>query len=105
MYKQTVPHGPRAARMKATTSGAVQRGRRTNTTVAAFAVGLPLAAAVLFGVQYGAEHVEALQSIGHYVSNAVECVEVVLFCCAVSALAAKVLRSRTERRPCRAEVL
>ena len=91
--------------MKATTPGAAQGGRRTNTTVAAFVFGLPLAAAVLFGVQYGAEHVEALKGVGHYVSNAVECVEVVLFCCAVSALAAKVLRSRVERRACRAEVL
>ena len=91
--------------MKATTPGAAPGGRRTHTTVAAFAVGLPLAAAVLFGVRFGAEHLAVLRELGHYVSNAVECVEVVLFCCAVSALAAKVLGNRTERRACRAEVL
>ncbi len=91
--------------MKATTPGAAPGGRRTHTTVAAFTVGLPLAAAVLFGVRFGAEHLAALRELGHYVSNPVEFVEVVLFCCAVSALAAKVLGNRIERRACRAEVL
>ncbi len=91
--------------MKATTSGPANGGRRTNTTLAAFMVGLPLAAAVLAGVRYGAEHVDALKEQGHYVSNPVECVEVVLFCCAIGALAAKVLRNRVERRACRIDVL
>ena len=92
--------------MKATTSPpAAAGGRRTHTTLAAFIVGLPLAAAVLFGVRYGADASTALQDLGHYVSNPVECVEVVLFCCAISALAAKVLRNRVERRACRADVL
>lgn len=91
--------------MKATTPGAAPGGRRTNTTLAAFIVGLPLAVGVLLGVQYGAKHLKVLNGVGHYVSNPVECVEVVLFCCAVSALAAKVLRTRAERRACRAEVL
>ena len=68
--------------MKATTPGAAPGGRRTHTTVAAFAVGLPLAAAVLFGVRFGAEHLAALRELGHYVSNPVEFVEVVLFCSA-----------------------
>src|SRR5438270_14049423 len=91
--------------MKATTPGAAHAGRRTHATQAAFAVGLPLAAAVLFGVRLGAERLEFLKALGHYVSNPVECVEVVLFCCAVSALGAKLLSSRVERRACRADVL
>ena len=68
--------------MKATTSGPANSGRRTNTTLAAFMVGLPLAAGVLVGFRFGAERLDALQELGHYVSNPVECVEVVLFCCA-----------------------
>jgi biopolymer transport protein ExbB/TolQ len=91
--------------MNATTSGAANGGRRTNTTMAAFLVGLPMAAAVLAGVHFGAAHLAAMQELEHYVSNPVECVEVVLFCCAISALGAKVLRSRIERRACRADRL
>jgi biopolymer transport protein ExbB/TolQ len=91
--------------MKATTPGTGQRVRRTRTTFAAFAVGLPMAAAVLLGVRLGADRLEFLRSLGHYVSNPVECVEVVLFCCALSALSAKMLRNRLERRACRAELL
>ena len=91
--------------MKATISAPAIGGRRTHTTLAAFLVGLPLAAGVLIGVRFGAEHVDALRELGHYVSNPVECVEVVLFCCAISALAAKVLRNRVERQACRADVL
>ena len=91
--------------MNATTSGAANGGRRTQTTLAAFLVGLPLAAALLAGVHFGAAHLPAIQELEHYISNPVECVEVVLFCCAISALGAKVLRSRIERRACRADVL
>jgi biopolymer transport protein ExbB/TolQ len=91
--------------MNATTSGAANGGRRTNTTMAAFLVGLPMAAAVLASVHFGAAHLAAMQELEHYVSNPVECVEVVLFCCAISALGAKVLRSRIERRACRADRL
>ncbi|HVS34065.1 MAG TPA: MotA/TolQ/ExbB proton channel family protein, partial [Gemmataceae bacterium] len=91
--------------MKATTPGAAPSGRRTYTTVAAFAVGLPLAAAVLCGIRFGADHLAALRELGHYVSNPVECVEVVLFCCALSALVAKVLGNRIERGACRASLL
>ncbi len=68
--------------MKATTSAPAAGGRRTNTTLAAFMVGLPLAAAVLAGVRFGAERLDGARELGHYVSNPVECVEVVLFCCA-----------------------
>ena len=91
--------------MKATNSGPANGGRRTNTTLAAFMIGLPLAAAVLAGVRFGAERLDALRELAHYVSNPVECVEVVLFCCAISALGAKVLRNRVERRACRIDVL
>ena len=91
--------------MNAITSGAAQGGRRTRTTMAAFLVGLPLAAGVLAGVHFGAARLPAIQELEHYVSNPVECVEVVLFCCAISALAAKVLRSRIERGACRMNML
>ena len=86
--------------MNAINSGAANGGRRTKTTLAAFLVGLPLAAGVLAAVHLGAARFAAIQELEHYISNPVECVEVVLFCCAISALAAKVLRSRIERRAC-----
>jgi hypothetical protein len=91
--------------MKATTSGAAPGGRRTHATFVAFAAGLPMAVAVLCGVRLGTAHLEGLGELAHYVSNPVECVEVILFCCAVCALASKVLSNRAERRACRAEIL
>ncbi len=78
------------------------RPRRPLTTVAAFGVGVPLAAEVLALVRGGAL---AGTALGHYVSHTVEQVELVLFCLAVSGLLAKVWQNVAERRAFRAAVL
>jgi biopolymer transport protein ExbB/TolQ len=81
---------------------AAQPSRRPLTTVAAFAVGLPLAGGALALIHLGALDGTPL---GHYLSHAVEQVEVVMFCLAVSALAAKLWQHVGERRACGADVL
>lgn len=80
----------------------VTHERRSNSTVAAFAVGLPLGAAILGVILFG----PLRESPAHrYVSHPVECVEVVMFCCALGALGAKLARSLMERAACRTEIL
>jgi biopolymer transport protein ExbB/TolQ len=78
------------------------RSRRSLTTVAAFAVGVPLAGGALAAIHLGAL---AGTPLHHYLSHAVEQVEVVMFCLALSALGAKLWQNVGERRACRAEVL
>lgn len=76
--------------------------RASGTTLAAFLVGLPLAVAVLWTIQFGPwQHSQVIR----YVSHPVEHAEVVLFCCALGALAAKLWAWRTETRACRTDVL
>jgi hypothetical protein len=82
--------------------------RRSRTTLAAFLFGLPLAAAILVPL-----HVTALREtlglgdslIYRYLGHPVECVEVIMFCCALSVLAAKAWQARTERRACATEAV
>src|SRR5205807_8586415 len=76
--------------------------RRSSTTWAAFVFGVPLTALVLPAIHYG-----PLQGTDaeRYVKHNVECVEVLLFCCAVCALGSKLWACRAERAACRAEVL
>jgi hypothetical protein len=69
---------------------------------AAFAVGLPLAAAVLALLHLGLAGSGAVQ---RYVHHPVENVEVLLFCCALGALAVKFWGYRSERSACRLTVL
>jgi len=78
------------------------RSRRSLTTVAAFGVGLPLAATILALIHGGAL---ANTPLHHYLSHTVEQVEVVMFCLAFSGLAAKVWQNVGERRAFRASVL
>jgi biopolymer transport protein ExbB/TolQ len=78
------------------------RSRRSLTTVAAFVVGLPLGGGILTLIHMGAL---AGTPLDHYLSHAVEQVEVVMFCLAISALGAKVWQYFGERRACRADVL
>ncbi len=78
------------------------RSRRSLTTVAAFGVGLPLAGAILTLIHSGALESTPLH---HYLSHAVEQVEIVMFCLAVSGLGAKVWQNVGERRAFRAAVL
>ncbi len=75
---------------------------RSGTTVAAFVIGLPLAAVVLGAIYFGPlRDTEAYR----YVSHPVECVEVVFFCCALGALASKFWQSGKERRVCRTDIV
>jgi hypothetical protein len=78
------------------------RSRRSLSNIAAFAVGLPLAAGILTLIHLGAL---AGTPLHHYLSHSVEQVEIVLFCIALSGLAAKVWQNVGERRAFRADVL
>jgi hypothetical protein len=68
-----------------------------STTWAAFAFGVPLAVLILVPLHVGPL---AGWHLARYVRHNVECVEVLLFCCAVAGLGAKLLRSRAERAAC-----
>lgn len=76
---------------------------RVSTVRAAFVIGLPLAIAALLPFQKGSplHGTEAAR----YVSHPVECVEVVMFCCALGALAAKLWQNRGERAALSAKIL
>ena len=63
--------------------------------MAAFAVGVPLAGGALAAIHLGAL---AGTPLHHYLSHAVEQVEIVMFCLAVSGLSAKVWQNVGERR-------
>jgi biopolymer transport protein ExbB/TolQ len=84
------------------TTAQPSRPRRSLSTVAAFAVGLPLAGGILALIHLGAL---AGTPLHHYLSHTVEQVEVVMFCLAISGLAAKVWQNVGERRACRTDVL
>jgi hypothetical protein len=76
---------PRPRSPAAPADRAAGRERRGNGLLSALLGGLPLAAGVLCLI-----HLTPLsQSAAHYVHNPVEWTEVVMFCCALSALAAK----------------
>jgi hypothetical protein len=62
--------------------------RRSSATLAAFLLGLPLAAGVLFALF---RFVPGDSVVLRYVSHPVEWVEVVMFCCALGALAGKIM--------------
>jgi hypothetical protein len=76
--------------------------RRQQSPVAVFLVGLPLAAAVLGFIHFGPLKDSPYR---RYFIHPVECVEVVLFCCAVTALGGKLWRYRRERAVCRTPIL
>jgi biopolymer transport protein ExbB/TolQ len=72
--------------------------RRSLATLAALALGTPLAVGILWVFEAGPL---AGTSYARYVNHGVEKVEVVLFCCALMALLTKLLSSRAERAACR----
>jgi hypothetical protein len=76
--------------------------RRLGPNGAAFLLGLPLAALVLGLIHFGPLRDGPAR---RYVEHPVEWVEVVLFCCALGALAAKWSRARAEAKACHAEAL
>jgi biopolymer transport protein ExbB/TolQ len=65
-------------------------------------VGLPLAAGILYVIHFGPLRETVAR---RYVSHPVECVEVIMFCGALGALGAKLLRNWAERGACRREIL
>jgi hypothetical protein len=92
--------------MKTSTANADGK-RRSGSTAAAFLFGISLAAAVLGFVLYGPgrETNEAHKTAYRYLSHPVECVEVLLFCCALGTLAVKLWAALGEKRACRAGLL
>ncbi len=77
--------------------------RRPSTTLAAFLLGLPLAAAILGALHFGP--LSQNPEIVRYVSHRVEDVEVILFCCAMGTLLGKLWQIRRERSACYREVV
>jgi biopolymer transport protein ExbB/TolQ len=75
---------------------------RSSTTVAAFLLGVPLAASILalvyFGPLYDTE-------VHRYLTHPVEVVELLLFCCAMGCLASKLFFNRSERAACQRDLL
>lgn len=82
---------------------AVTMERRSRASWIAFLVGIPVASAILYLVYQGPlQHNEILT---RYLKHEVECVELILFCCAISAFGAKFWSYRNERAALRSEVL
>src|SRR5215469_11751986 len=76
--------------------------RRPSPNVAAFAIGVPLAIVLLLLFHKGPLHHTFLF---RYIERPVEAVELILFCCAISALGAKFLLSLLERRAFQVDIL
>src|SRR5438128_7034261 len=74
---------------------------RSWSTSAAFLFGVPAGLGLLLLLSLGPRESE----VARYVSHPVEWVEVVLFCCALAALLAKVLSHRSERRALRQDLV
>jgi biopolymer transport protein ExbB/TolQ len=75
---------------------------RSRTPWTGFFLGLPLAAGILWLFHFGPlKHLP----IQRYVRHEVECVEVMMFCCALGAFAVKLLGSWTEKQAWRWELL
>jgi biopolymer transport protein ExbB/TolQ len=88
--------------MKSSQPASADPVRRSSANRAAFLVGVPLAGVLLVLFHKGPLHETFLF---RYLERPVEGVELMLFCCAVSALGAKWLRSRVERQALQVEVL
>ena len=76
--------------------------RRQQSPVTVFLVGFPLAGLVL-----GLSHLGPLKDSPYrrYFIHPVECVEVVLFCCALTALGGKLWHYGREQKACRTKLL
>jgi biopolymer transport protein ExbB/TolQ len=77
------------------------KARRSWTTITAFLFGVPLGVTVLAVILGPLEETIAAR----YLHHPVERVEVLLFCCALSALVLKALGQRAERAACRSALL
>jgi biopolymer transport protein ExbB/TolQ len=85
--------------MSATTA---DRGRRSGTNLAAFVLGVPVAAAIVAAFHYGPL---AATEAARYLKHEVECVEVVMACVALAGLVAKLWSSRRERAALRRDLV
>lgn len=88
--------------MKSVKPASAEAVRRPSTNLAAFVVGLPLSVALLLLFHKGPLHHTVLF---RYLERPVEGAELILFCCAISALGAKFLQSLRERRAFQVEAL
>src|SRR5262249_11025126 len=75
---------------------------RLSSTVAAFLFGLPLAIGVLVVIAFGPLRTSGLK---RYIDHPAEIAEVVLFCCALGALATKLLGYLSQQAACRRDLL
>jgi biopolymer transport protein ExbB/TolQ len=93
--------GPRPA-----AGAAANPHARPQITAWAFIIGVPFAVLLLAPIHL-VHHLAPQYDtpIYRYVSHNVECVEVLLFCCALGALAAKMWQTLTERRACATAVV
>jgi hypothetical protein len=88
--------------MKSTKSASADAIRRPSTNFVAFVVGVPLAVILLILFHKGPLHNTFLY---RYIERPVEGVELIMFCCAVSALGAKFVQSLVEARAFGSDVL
>jgi biopolymer transport protein ExbB/TolQ len=72
--------------------------RRSRANLAAFVIGIPLAAVILGLIHFGPLRETTAR---RYVTHPVECIGVLMFCMAAGALGTKLRASWTERRACR----
>jgi hypothetical protein len=88
--------------MKSSPPASAERLRRSGANLAAFVVGVPLAVVLLLLFHKGPLHHTVFY---RYIERPVEGVELILFCCAISALGAKYVQSLVEGRAFQAAVL
>ena len=80
----------------------VRTGAGSLSTVAAFVIGLPLGVGLVWALTMGPWHNETTE---RYLHHPVEKVELVMFCCAVGTLLAKLVSSFRENGAFRADIL
>jgi biopolymer transport protein ExbB/TolQ len=80
----------------------VRTGAGSLSTVAAFVIGVPLGFGLLWALLQGPLHTAETE---RYLHHTVEQIEVMMFCCALGALIAKLLLSLRERAAFRADIL
>jgi biopolymer transport protein ExbB/TolQ len=88
--------------MQSAKPNAADAVRRLSANLAAFVVGVPLSVVLLLLFHKGPLHHTFLY---RYIERPVEGVELILFCCAVSALGAKFVQSLLERRAFQVDIL
>ena len=93
-------HGMDAMGMKP--SSVAGHGSPPGSNLAAFVIGLPLAAGLLCAIHLSPVQNDTLHTIQRYVTHPVQWAVVGMFCCALGTLIAKMWNNWAERRACRA---